>query len=171
MNRKIEEAFNDQLNAELHSAYLYLSMAGHFDSANLKGFGNWMKVQIQEEMLHVMKFYDFIINRGGNVSLKPIGAVETKWDTPLSAFEATYKHECYISGRINNLMKLAREENENAAIIFLEWFVTEQVEEEATADEKVRELRMIGDSGPGLFILDRELAQRVFTPPAAGAGA
>ncbi len=165
MNKKLEDAFNDQLNAELHSAYLYLSIAAYFDSINLKGFANWMKAQVQEELLHSMKLYNYIINRGGKVKLSPIGEVGREWESPLNAFEATYEHECYITGRINDLMNLAREENDNASVIFLEWFINEQVEEEATTDEKLQELKMIGDSTPGLFMIDREMGQRVFTPP------
>ncbi len=168
MNSKIEQAFNDQINAELHSAYLYLSMAADFDGKSLGGFAGWMKAQAQEEMMHAMKFYDFINDRGGKVKLQPIKEVPTEWKSPLEAFKAAYDHECYISGRINDLMKLARDENDNPAINFLDWFVNEQVEEEATADEKVQELELVGDSGPGLFMMDREMGQRVFTPPADG---
>jgi ferritin len=165
MNRKIEDAFNNQINAELHSAYIYYSMAAYFDSRNLKGFAGWMTVQAQEEITHAQKFYNFINDRGGRVLMQQIDAVDTEWESPLAAFEAAYRHECYISDRINKLVALAREESDYAAENFLHWFVEEQVEEEASADEKVQALKMAGDSTGGLFMLDREAGGRTFTYP------
>jgi ferritin len=170
LSKKIEKTLNDQLNAELHSAYIYYSMSAYFEDKNLKGFGSWMRVQAQEELFHASKFYQYIIDRGGRVKMQPIAAVDTNWKSPIAAFEAAYKHECYISDRINKLVVLARKENDNATENFLQWFVEEQVEEEATADEKVQELKLVGGEGHGLFMLDREAGQRVFTPPAASAG-
>ena len=162
---KIEKALNDQINAELFSAYLYYSMSAYFESINLKGFANWMRIQTQEELAHAAKFYDFINSRKGRVLVQPIDAVETEWESPLAVFEATYKHECYVSDLINKLVALAREENDNATENFLKWFVDEQVEEEATADEKIQEIKMVEGQGQGLFMLDREMAQRVFVRP------
>ncbi len=168
MKESIEKAFNDQINAETFSAYLYWSMSAYFEDLNLSGFGAWMRAQAQEEMLHAMKFYQFILERGGRVKLASIEAPDTEWESPLAAFEAAYKHECYITERINNLVDLAREEKAHDADSFLKWFVDEQVEEEATADGVVQNLKLVGDGqGGGLFMLDREMSQRTFTPPPA----
>lgn len=170
ISKKLEEAINDQINAEIYSAYLYLSMAAYFDSNNLGGFANWMKIQFQEEMFHAMKFYGFIDERGGRVLMKPIAGPETTWESPLKAFEHTYSHECEVTARINKLMDLAIEERDHMARELLHWFIAEQVEEESSADKIINELKLIGDNGHGLLMIDRELAARVFTPP-AGAGA
>ena len=170
ISEKIQQAFNDQINAETHSAYLYWSMVAYFESINLTGFASWMRCQAQEEMVHATKFFDFINERGGRVRLTAIEAPATEWDSPLAAFEAAYTHEQYITGRINDLVKLAREENDHAAEIFLQWFVTEQVEEEASADEVVQQLKLMAGAPGGLFMLDRELGPRVFTPPATEGG-
>ena len=163
----MQKALNAQVNAELYSAYLYLSMSAQFGSKNLPGFANWMRVQCQEEMVHAMKFYDFIIERGGQVVLQAIEGPPTEWETPLAAFEAAYKHEQHVTSLINKLVDLAASESDHATHIFLQWFVTEQVEEEANADAVVQQLKLVGDSVQGLFMVDRELAQRVFTPPPA----
>ena len=170
MNEKIEKAFNDQINAELFSGYLYLAMSGYFLSLNLNGFASWMKMQAMEELYHAIKFFNHIDERGGRVNMQPVEGPENAWESPLAAFEAAYKHEQYITGRIAKLMELAREENDFPAQSFLQWFVDEQVEEEATADNVVQQLKMIGDSGHGLLMLDREMAQRTFTPPPDFAG-
>ena len=167
LNEKIQAALNKQLNAELYSSYLYLSMSGYFQSINLLGFANWMRVQAQEELVHAMKFYDFINDRGGRVALQPVEGPPTEWSSPLDAFENAYRHEQKVTGLINDLVNLAVKERDHATNIFLQWFVTEQVEEEASADEVVQKLKLMGDDGGGLFMLDREMAQRVFTPPAA----
>jgi len=166
LNEKIEKALNNQINEELFSAYLYLSMSAWFESINLKGFANWMMIQNQEEQLHAMKIFSFINERGGTVKLEGIKEPQLKWDSPLAAFEAAYKHEQHITGCINDLYHLAVEEKDRATQIFLEWFVTEQVEEEANADEIVQNLKLIGNAGHGVFMLDREMAQRVFNPAA-----
>ncbi len=168
LSEKIQKAFNEQITAETYSAYLYWSMAAWFEKTNLKGFASWMTVQAQEEMTHAMKFYHFILERGGEVTLAAIEAPQTDWDSPLAAFEAAYKHECYISGRINDLVDIAVAEKDRPAESFLKWFVDEQVEEEANADEVVQNLKLIGDGpGGGLFMLNREMGQRTFTPPPA----
>ncbi len=166
LNKKIEEALNAQLNAELYSSYLYLSMAAYFQSINLNGFANWMRVQAQEELVHGMKFYDFIHERGGRVILKEIEKPPSEWDSPLSAFEHTYQHEQKVTNLINNLVNLALEEKDHATNIFLQWFVTEQVEEEASAQEVVQKIKLVNKSPGGLFMIDRELGQRTFTLPA-----
>ena len=169
LKKKMEKALNDQVNAELHSAYLYLSMAAYFHSLNLNGFANWMQAQVQEEIVHAMKIYDYVNDRSGRVLLQPIKGPDIEWKSPMAAFEAAYKHEQYITGRINNLVELAVAERDRSTESFLQWFVDEQVEEEATADNIVQQIKLAGEKGPGLFMLDREMGQRVFTPPAATA--
>jgi ferritin len=167
ISEKLEEAFNNQINAELYSSYLYLSMVAYFESMNLPGFGQWMRCQAQEEVTHAMKFFHFIHERGGRVKLTAIEGPPTEWGSPLAAFEAAYAHEQKVSGMINDLVDLAMEERDHAANNFLQWFVSEQVEEEASADEVVNKIKLAGDRGGGLFMLDRELGSRVFTPPVA----
>jgi ferritin len=169
LDEKMQAALNGQLNAELYSSYLYLSMSAYFQSISLPGFANWMRIQAQEELVHAMKFYDFINERGGRVQLKPVEGPPMDWSSPLDVFENTYKHEQKVTGLINDLVNLAVKEGDHATNIFLQWFVTEQVEEEASADEVVQKLKLMGDAKGGLFMLDREMGQRVFTPPAASA--
>lgn len=164
LSEKMQDALNGQLNAEVFSSYLYLSMAAYFQNNNLGGFATWMRVQAQEELLHVMKFYDFINERGGRVVLKPIDGPPTDWESSLAAFEAAYQHEQKISGLINELVDLALGERDHATNIFLQWFVTEQVEEEDNAKGVVQKLKLMGDAPGGLFMLDQELGQRVFIP-------
>ena len=166
ISKKIEQAINDQINAELYSAYLYLSMVAYFESVNLSGFATWMKAQTQEEIMHAMKMYDFVNERGGRVILKAIDTPLSEWDSPLAAFEAAYAHEQLVTGRINDLMNLAIEEKDHATNAFLQWFVNEQVEEEMSADNVVQNLKIANEAPGALFMLDRELGQRVFTPPA-----
>ena len=167
LNKKMNDALNEQVNAEWYSAYLYLSMEAYFESINLPGFANWMRAQIQEESMHAMKIYDFVNERGGRVLLKSIEQPPTEWESPLAAFEATYKHEQKVTGLINDLVNLAIEENDHASNTFLQWFVNEQVEEEASVNEVVQKLKMINNAPGGQFLIDRELGQRVFTPPPA----
>ena len=167
IGKKMESALNGQLNAEFYSSYLYLSMSAYFDSTDLPGFANWMRIQDQEERFHAMKFFVYIIDRGGKVSLLTIEAPPGKWDSPLAAFEATLEHEQKVTGLINDLVYLARDEKDNASEIFLQWFVNEQVEEEDSASTIIGQLKLIKDSPQALFLLDQQLGQRVFTPPAA----
>ncbi|MBL7186031.1 MAG: ferritin [Phycisphaerae bacterium] len=167
ISKKMQDALNGQVNAELYSAYLYLSMESYFKSKNMNGFANWMRVQTQEEMSHVMKIYEFIDERGGRIVLKAIEGPPTQWDSPLAAFEAIYEHEQKVTGLINDLVDLAIAEKDHATNSFLQWFVNEQVEEESSADQVVRQLKMIENAPGGIFMFDRELGQRVFTPPAA----
>ncbi len=174
ISEKMQEALNRQANAEFYSSYLYLSMSAYFASLTLAGLANWMRVQAQEELVHAMKFYDFVNGRGGRVELTAIEGPPTEWGSPLAAFEAALRHEQKVTGLINALVGLAAAEQDHASAIFLQWFVTEQVEEEASALEVVQRLKLVGQEGAGLLMLDRELATRVFTPPAAtgsGAGA
>ncbi|HOO77946.1 MAG TPA: ferritin [bacterium] len=161
----IEEALNTQVNKELYSAYLYFSMSAYFESVNLKGFANWMRVQAQEEQFHAVKLFDYINERGGRVVLRPIEGPETEWENPTAVFRQTQEHERYVTSLINGLVRMARDENDFATETFLQWYVTEQVEEEAGAADLLERLKLAGDRGGGLFMLDRELAARVFTPP------
>lgn len=164
LREKMEKALNEQLNAEMYSAYLYLSMSAHFKGVNLNGFANWMMVQAQEEMEHAMKFYNFIQERGGTITLKSIDGPPTSWDTPLTVFEAVLEHEQKVTGLINDLVDLSIAEKDHASNIFLQWFVTEQVEEEDNADDAIKQIKMVENDKSGLFMLDRELGQRTYTP-------
>jgi ferritin len=167
ISTRIQDAFNKQLNAELYSSYLYLSMSAYFESVNLLGCANWMRCQAQEELVHAMKFYTYITGRGGIVLLTTIDGPPTGWSSPVRAFEDAYKHEQKVTGLINGLVDMTLEEKDHASNAFLQWFVTEQVEEEASANDVVQKLNLAGDQGGGLFLVDRELAQRVFTMPTA----
>jgi ferritin len=158
--RKMVDALNGQINAELYSSYLYLSMAAYFESINLPGFAGWMRVQTSEEKAHAMKMYDFIIERGGRVALEAIAKPTDEWKSPLAAFEAAYKHEQKVTGLINDLVELAAKEKDHATGIFLQWFVTEQVEEEKNASEIVNKLQLLKDSAGSMYMLDRELGKR-----------
>ena len=166
MNSKIENAFNEQLNAELFSSYLYLSMAAYFESQNLKGMAGWMRMQAIEEHMHAMKFFDFINECGGRVTLAKIKEPKTEWSSPLDVFEDTGEHESKVTSLINDLVDLAVKEKDHAANAFLQWFITEQIEEEATAQEIRDKLRLIGDNPVALFMIERELGQR--PAPATG---
>ena len=160
LTEKMQKALNGQLNAELYSSYLYLSMNAYFKSVNLDGFANWMYYQAQEELEHSMKFYDFIIQRGGNVQLQQIEAPPSEWSSPLAVFEATFEHEQKVTGLINDLVDVAHEERDHATNIFLQWFVSEQVEEEENVGGVLEQLKLMGDAKGGLFMIDRELAKR-----------
>lgn len=167
MNEKIEKAINEQINKELYSAYLYLSMAGYFESVSLPGFANWMKVQFQEEQFHAFKMFDFVVERGGRVKLHAIDSPPGEWDSPLAVFEEVCAHEAKVTGYINDLVDLAITEKDHATNNMLQWFVGEQVEEESTAGEIRDKLKLIGNEGGGLFMMDKEFSARVFTPPPA----
>jgi ferritin len=160
LTEKMQTALNGQLNAELYSSYLYLSMNAYFKSVNLDGFANWMHYQAQEELEHSLKFYDFIIQRGGKVVLSQIEAPPTEWDSPMAVFEATLAHEQKVTGLINDLVEIAHEERDHATNIFLQWFVSEQVEEEESVGGVLEQLKLMGDAKGGLFMIDRELAKR-----------
>jgi ferritin len=156
----VEDALNEQINAELHSEHVYLSMAAYFEDEGLPGFASWMRAQAEEERAHAMRIYDFVIERDGRVLLDSIDAPPTEWESPAAAFEAAYEHEVKISRMIDDRVALAREENDNATENMLQWFVAEQVEEEATAQGILDKLRHVGDDGPGLLMVDQELGQR-----------
>lgn len=164
MNKRMEDALNEQVNAEMFSSYLYLSMSAYFADMNLNGFANWMRVQAQEELAHAMKFFDYINERGGRIELKVIEQPRKEWGSVIEAMEETYKHEQLVTSLINNLVNVAIEEKDHASNNFLQWFVSEQVEEEAHASELLSELKMIEGKGPALFMIDRELKTRVFVP-------
>lgn len=162
---KILNAINEQINAEMYSSYLYLSMAAHLDSISLTGFSNWMKIQAQEEMSHAMKFYHYIYERGGKVTMKNIEKPQTNFDSPLQIFEMALGHEKKITSLINDIYALAIEEKDYATQSFLKWFIDEQVEEESSASEIVDKIKLAGKEGPGLFMMDKELSGRTFTQP------
>ena len=165
---KIQKALNGQMNAELYSSYLYLSMNAYFKSVNLDGFANWMYYQAQEELEHAMKFYEFICQRGGRVQLAQIEAPPSEWNSPLAVFEDTLAHEQKVTGLINDLVEIANEERDHASQIFLQWFVSEQVEEEDSVGGVLEQLKLMGEAKGGLFMMDREMAKR---RPSGGAEA
>lgn len=163
---KIQDAINAQINAEFWSAYLYLSMAMNFEADGKAGIANWFRIQFKEEQAHAEIFINYLISRGGRVELKAIDAVETEWASPIAAFEATLEHEKKVTAMINNLYALAEAEHDYATRGKLDWFVSEQVEEEETALNLIDRLKLIGDNGLALYMLDQELAQRVYNVPA-----
>ncbi|MEJ5285898.1 MAG: Ferritin-like protein 2 [Candidatus Kapaibacterium sp.] len=164
LKETIQNALNAQLSREMYSSNLYLAMSGYFQSINLKGFAHWMRLQAQEETTHAMKFFDYMLDRGGLVSIGSIDAPPSKWDSPLAAMEDALKHEQFITQNINALADLAIKEGDHATQIFLQWFVTEQVEEESNVSEIVDKLKLIGDWKGGLLFIDNELAQRTLAP-------
>jgi len=165
LSKTIEDAINAQVNAELWSAYLYLSMAHNFEADGKSGIANWFKVQFKEEQAHAEIFMNYINQRGGRVWLKPIDAVETEWATPLDAFKATLEHERKVTAMINNLYALAEAEHDYATREMLNWFISEQVEEEESAQELIDKFTLIGNDGMGIYMLDQELAARVYNVP------
>ncbi len=160
LSKKMESALNGQLNAELFSSYLYVSMSAYFASVKAPGMERWMRAQAKEEEIHALKFLDFVIAQGGRVRLTAIAGPETEWASPLSAFEAAYAHEQKVTGMIGGLVKLAKEEGDEATGGFLQWFVKEQVEEEESADGVVQKLKKVKDDAPALGALDAELGKR-----------
>ena len=167
MKANVQKAINEQINAEIYSAYLYLSMATYFDGNDLPGFANWMKVQSEEEMSHAMKFYDFIYERGGEVEMKAIAQPPVKFKSALAIAQDVLAHEKEVTSLIHALYELAQKEKDYPLQSLLHWYIDEQVEEESSAGQLVDRLKMVGDKGPGLFMLDKELAGRTFTPPTA----
>jgi ferritin len=157
---KLEKAINNQINAELWSAYLYLSMSAYFESINLGGFANWMRAQAQEEVNHAMKFYHHVIERRGRVTVTAISTPPASWKSPLHAFDEAFKHEQKVTGLINDLANIAAAEKDHAMSSMLKWFIDEQVEEELSTDTIVQKLKMIGTNTGGLYMLDHELAGR-----------
>jgi ferritin len=170
LSEKMEKALNGQLNFELYSSYIYYAMSAYCQSLDLVGMASWFKVQVQEELFHASKFFDYVCDRGGRVQLEQIKAPPVEWDSPLSAFANALKHEQEVTRRISELVDLAREERDRSTDSFLQWFVNEQIEEEASARKIIGQLRLMGASGSGIYLLDKELATRVFTmPTVAGA--
>ena len=166
ISKKMVQGLNKQLNNELYSSYLYLSMSSYANFIGLKGASNWFMVQYQEEMLHFMKFYNYINSQGEHVELAALAAPPSDFGSLLAMYEQTLKHEQFITSSINELMDLAVKEKDHATQIFMQWFVTEQIEEESNDYDIIAKLKLAGDTGPGLLMIDNELAARVFTPPA-----
>ncbi|RLD46084.1 MAG: ferritin [Bacteroidetes bacterium] len=163
ISKRLEEELNKQINAEMYSAYLYLSMSAYLAKENLNGFSHWMKLQFEEEQGHAMKFFQYILDRGGNVELEEINRPQVSWNGIIDVFEEIYKHEQYITNLINNLVDVAIQERDHATVAMLQWYVSEQVEEESTVSELLDQLRIIDGKGSGLFMLDREAKSRSLT--------
>lgn len=170
LTTKLQDALNEQMKNEFFSAYLYMAMTGYFQAEELPGFANWLRVQALEEMTHGERFFNFLCDAGGRTHLLPIDGPKNDFTSPLDAFEFGLAHERFVTERIGKLMDLAREEGNHAAQICLQWFVTEQVEEESNFSLIIRKLKRVEGDGRGLLLLDQELAQRVFVPPTPAAG-
>lgn len=168
INEKLEKAFNDQINKELFSEYLYLSMKAYFQRMNLQGFVSWMDVQIQEEHAHAMGMFDYLNTRGGTVELEVIDKPENNWNSVLEVFKEVLKHEEFVTSRINVLMDVAEEVKDRAAMSFLDWYLKEQVEEEDNVGSVLATLKLIGDDKNALLLLDKDLAARTFVAPVIG---
>ena len=166
ISKRLEEAINAQINAEMWSAYLYLSMSSYCYNAGYTGMANWFAIQFKEEQDHAQIFINYLQSRGGRVLLRAIDAVDTEWASPLAAFEHTLQHEEKVTSLINNLMAIAVEENDFASQSRLQWFIDEQVEEEENATDIIQKLRMLNGNGYGMYQLDQELAARVYTQAA-----
>jgi ferritin len=167
LSKKTVESLNEQINKELYSAYLYLSMGAYAAHAGLNGVANWFTVQTKEEMAHAEKFYNYVNQQGGRVVLKAIDEPPKQFSSAQDLFGKTLEHEKKVTGLINGLADLARKEKDHATEAFLQWFVTEQVEEEANANELLQKMKLIGKDGNGLLMIDSQLATRTFVPPAA----
>ncbi|HPL98260.1 MAG TPA: ferritin [Smithellaceae bacterium] len=163
IGEKIQKVMNDQIKHELESFYIYLSMSAGFHEHNLNGMAHWMRCQAHEELVHAMKFYNHIIDRSGKVALFDLKQIQTHRESPLQMWRTTLEHEKFITGKINNILKISRQENDYASEPLLLWFLNEQIEEERSADEIVRQLTMLGDSPNGILMLDRQLASRSFS--------
>lgn len=160
INKTMQDAMNEQINKEMFSSYLYLSMAAYFEGRNLPGFANWMRLQAEEEREHAMKFYDFILERGGRVELKAIEAPKLEWGSNLEVVEEVAAHEALVTASINSLYELALKEKDYPAQIMLQWFITEQVEEESNAAQVVADLKLIEERGTAVLMLDKQLGKR-----------
>ena len=162
IGKKMHDAMNEQIKNELESYYIYLSMVAYFHAQNLDGMAHWMRCQAHEEMIHAMKFFDHINDRGETVTLLNLKQLKTTWKSPLEAWQDTLAHEKFITSKIHDLVKLSRKENDIASDTLLNWFSKEQVEEEATAEKILRRMEMIGESKQGIYMMDRELSARIF---------
>lgn len=160
LSEKMQAEFNQRINDELYASYLYLSMVAYFESENLPGFAKWMRKQTEEERTHAMKNFEYILERQGQVILKPLAEVPATFASPLAAFEEALKHEQKVTAIYNKFIELARVEKDHAAEIFLQWFVKEQVEEEAQTSQVVEILKKVKDSTGGLYQLDHRLGTR-----------
>jgi len=160
MSATLQRAMNDQVQKEFYAHYLYLAMSAWFEERNFEGFAKWMRIQADEERTHAMRIFDFVLDRGGKVRLEAIPAPGTKWKTTLEVFDDARKHEAMVSGSINDLYARAVSEKDYASQVMLQWFITEQVEEEKTSTSLAERLRLVGDSATGLIILDRQLGER-----------
>lgn len=160
LNTTVQDAINEQIKNELYSAYLYLAMSAHFEASNLPGIGKWMRMQSNEEVEHAMKFFDYVNDRGGRVTLKGIDQPQSEWSSPLVAFEQVLEHEQKVTGMINNLYAIALKENDYPTQVLLHWYINEQVEEEKNATTIVEQLRMIGDHPNALLMLDHRIGER-----------
>lgn len=165
IKERVRKVINEQINKELYSSYLYLSMSAYFENRNLKGFANWTRIQALEESAHALKFFDYINSRGGKVELTAIEAPKTSWNSIVEVFEEIYAHEQLVTESINNVAVVAFEEKDFATSTYVQWFVNEQVEEEANSSGLVEQLKLVGDNSSGIFMLDKELATRVFVAP------
>ncbi len=166
IDEKMQRALNEQIGREFYSSYLYVSISAHFQAEGLSGFSSWFRIQAQEELAHTMRVFDFIGDRAGRVELYPVAAPPAKWGSPTTVFEAVLEHEQEIAERINALVELSFELRDHASRSFLQWFVDEQVEEEGSVQDILAKLRLVGDDGQGLFMIDQELGKRVYTAPA-----
>ena len=162
IGERLNKAINEQIKNELESYYIYLSMAAWLHSRSLDGMGHWMRCQAHEEMIHAMKFYDHLIDRDGNVVLQDLKQLKTQWNSALEVFQDAFEHEKFITGKINELTTIAREEKDYASEPILAWFSDEQIEEEATTGKIADELEMVGEDKSGLLMLDRELGGRAY---------
>lgn len=165
INEKVGKILNEQVNKELYSAYLYLAMSAYFSDMGLLGFANWMRIQAQEEQAHAMLIYDFLLDRGEKIILTTIEAPPITWNNSLQVLEEVAKHENYVTGLINNIIAVAEEAKDRATMSYMNWFVDEQVEEEANAKEIIDKLKLIGDDKSALYLLDKDLSTRVFVQP------
>ena len=168
ISEKMNAAFNKQIKDEMYSSNLYLSMVAYFEEVGLKGFANWMRIQVQEENAHAMGLFDYLIERDGRVIVEAIDKPEFEWDSPLACIEAVYKHEQLVTSLINSLVDVAEQEKDRAAISFLQWYIKEQVEEEANCSEICAKLKLIGDDKHALLLIDQELGARTFVAPVIG---
>lgn len=166
LNKKIETMLVEQMNFEISSAYIYLAMGAYLDSIDMPGFANWMKIQWQEEIFHATKMYGYIVDRGGRPVMESIEAPQKEWDSVLDAFESTLLHEEKVTERINKVMTEAINASDHATRSFLNWYVDEQIEEESNVQGIIKHLKMIKESGHGMYMLDKEMSTRVFVQPA-----
>ncbi|NOZ77887.1 MAG: ferritin [Acidobacteria bacterium] len=164
IQEKIQDALNNQVAAEFYSAHLYLSMSSYLESIDLPGAANWMRIQYREELAHAEKIFDFVIERDGRAILEGFDAPPREWSSALGVFQAAYEHEQKVTAMIEKLVELARELKDYATEVFLQWFISEQVEEEASVKAIVQQLKLVAESKNGRFMIDRELASRTFAP-------